>query len=156
MKFNSETNRFEKVENLNINKNCEYLQKVDNDYKTALWTTLQFVNNYEGGFSEAIGIASFCLLLIISINNDWKSEFEKVFDFSNKMMKNSDWKSLQYSFGTNFLFISMSILDVQDLVHIDVFDLDFLQMNWRLGINYFFIQSEIKKLKEMNFIPQFD
>lgn len=156
MKFNSETNRFEKVENLNINKNCEYLQKVDNDYKTALWTTLHFVNNYEGGFSEAIGIASFCLLLIISINNDWKSEFKKVFDFSNKMMKNSDWKSLRYSFGTNFLFISMSILDVQDLVHIDVFDLDFLQMNWRLGINYFFIQSEIKKLKEMNFIPQFD
>ena len=68
------------------------------------------------------------------------------------MMKESNWKSLKYSFGKNFLLISISILEVNDLISIEELELDFLKMNWVFGINFFFVREKIRKLKELNLI----
>ena len=151
--FYSVENKIDNIDNIEFTS-CEstYIN-ADKAIKSAIWTTLEFVNNYEGPYYDGIGLASFCLLLSISIKNDWKSEFKKVFEFSNEVMKGSNWKSLKYSFGVNFLYISMSIIEVQDLINIEMFDVDFLQLNWKFGINFFFVQSEIQKLKKLNLIP---
>ena len=135
----------------NINK-MDYNFDADDIFKAALWTTLEFLKNYQGSFSDGMGIASFCLLLIISLKNNWKSEFSKVLDFIMKVMVDSNWKSLIHSFIRNFLYISLSILEVQELINIEKFDIEFLQVNWRFSINCFFLQSEIKRLQEMKLI----
>lgn len=156
--FNFDTKKFERksVDNSNNNADVvdlEYNNKIDQSFRIAIWTALEFVNNYQGEYSDGIGIASFCLLLNISMKNDWKSEFKQMLEFSNKMLKESNWKSLKNSFGTNLLFLSLSILDIHDLIRIDMFDFDFLQMNWRFGISFFFIKSAFKRLKKLNLIP---
>lgn len=125
---------------INENENDKFLLN-------ALWTTLNFVNCYQGAYDDGLGLASFCLLLIVSLKS-WKSEFEKVLKYNIKMVNESSWKSLKYSFVTDFLFISLSILEIQDLIHIEMFDKDFLQLNWRLAINFFVTQAERKKIKE--------
>lgn len=151
--FNTETNQFENIyENFDLAEFEKNNINIDDSLKSALWTALEFVNNYDGSYSDGIGIASFCLLLNVSIKNDWKSEFKKVLNFCNKMMKESDWKSLKYSFGANFQYISMAIIEVYELIDIEKYDLEFFQMNWKFGINFFFFQSEIKRLKELKLI----
>lgn len=151
MQFDSETNKFVKVQNKSLGN--DFIDfNADDDFKIALWTAIEFVNDYDGTFTDGMGIASFCLLLIIVLKNDWKSEYKKVLSFILKSMEDSNWKSLKYSFATNFLYISLSILEVQELLKIDMFDSDFLQVNWRFAINYFYLHSEVKRLQESNVI----
>lgn len=151
-KFNMETNQFEFNENDQLDNNNEIYINSDKALKSAAWTTLEFVDKYVGSYSDGAGLASFCLLLNISIKNDWKSEFKKAFEFCYKMIKESNWKTLKYSFAANFLYVSMSIIEVQNLIDIEMFDLDFLQMNWKFGINFFYIRSEVQRLKELKVI----
>lgn len=151
MTFDMKTKKFVKREStFSINQSS--FTNADNSFKIALWTVLEYVKNYQGSFYDGMGFASFCLLLIISIKNDWKSEYKKVLDFIFELINDSSWKTLKYSFCSSFLYISLSILEVQNLVKIDMFGLNFLQVNWRFGINYFFLQSEIKRLKESKVI----
>lgn len=152
IEFNEETNQFVKIDDFNSLKFDFSNVKIDNNLKRALWTALEFVKNYDGPYYDGVGLASFCLLLNISITNDWKSEFKKALIFCCDMMKESSWKSLKYSFCGNFLHISLSLIDVNDLIDIEMLDLDFLQMDWKFGINFFYIQSEIKRLKELKII----
>lgn len=153
MEFNIEKNKFEKKNVSEISKEKYKNVKADKAFKSIIWTTLEFVNNYQGFYSEGAGIASFCLLFIISIENNWKDEFKKVLDFCLTMLKDSVWESLKYSFVTNFLCLSISILEVHDLIKIDMFDIDFLKINWGFGIEFFFIQSEVKHLQESKLFP---
>lgn len=150
IKFNTEINRFEINDEIKIDKS-EY-EKSDEELKIAVLSTIEFVNSYQGSYSDGYSFASFCIPLIMCMKNDWKSEFKKVLNLSHEMLKDSDFKSLKNSFAANFLFISMSILEIQDLIHIEMFDSKFIQMNWRFGINYFFIQSEMKRLQQLGLV----
>ena len=150
IKFNTNSNRFELNEE--IKENINDYQKGDNALKSVVLFTHEFVSNYQGSYSDGFSIASFCVMLIISIKNNWKNELKKTLELCNTILKKSNFESLQHSYAANILFISMSFMEVQNLINIEMFDLDFLQMNWRFGINYFYIQSEIKKLKQLGII----
>ena len=66
-----EKNKFEKKNVSEISKEKYKNVEADKAFKSIIWTTLEFVNNYQGFYSEGAGIASFCLLFIISIENNF-------------------------------------------------------------------------------------
>lgn len=123
----------------------EYSDKSDDALRRALWTTLIYIENYEGGNSEAFGVSVFCVLLLISMDNCLESEFQKVIDFTINLRSKSRLKSLHWSFCSSILILSMYIPKLQNHIRIDMFGIDYLQLNWQIGIDYYSIQAEREK-----------
>ena len=144
MRFRLQLSKYESIEVFKRLIN-EYSDKSDDALRRALWTTLIYIENYEGGNSEAFGVSVFCVLLLISMRNCLESEFQKVIDFTMNLRSKSRLKSLHWSFCSSILILSMYIPKLQNHIRIDMLDIDYLQLNWQIGIDYYSIKAQLEK-----------
>ncbi|OHT14651.1 hypothetical protein TRFO_14959 [Tritrichomonas foetus] len=116
--------------------------------KTAISTIMEFIEEYEGSSKDGYNLASLCILLVISFGSEWHQEFERLLAFRKKLLIDAQEKSMKWSFALQFLVIALYVPEIQKLITIDMFDINFLKFNWQSGIDFFLIQSNIRSSNE--------